>query len=869
MRSNENAAPSVDGRLPSAAAHPARRGPLRWVVALGLIATGAAIAGLLVGRFLRFDLPDVRGLEDYNPPVMTRILAIDGSTAATFAEQQRILVELHDIPQTFLDALVAVEDAGFYRHPGIDLKGIVRAIWSDVRHLRLEQGASTITQQLARNLFLHRAKTWRRKIQEAVLALEIERQYAKAEILRFYCNHIYMGHGRYGLESAARFYYGKPAREITLPESAMLAGLIQRPESLSPLRNPDRATERRGHVLRRMVDAGYLTEAQAAEAARAPLGLAAPRASAGGAPYFVEEVRRWLQAQYGSSQLYREGLEVETTLDPRLQDAANRAVDEGLRELDRRQGWRGVSERVPDGADPRVWEAPGWDAGLHAGDVADAVVVDERGDRVSVRVGAHECELGPDEIAWTGARSAARLLDPGDIVQVRLVDLEAGGRARLALEQRPAVQVALVALEPASGAVRALVGGFDFATSEYDRAIQARRQTGSAFKPFVFAAALASGRTLADTLLDEPTVFLDRSNPVPYQPENYTNRYYGRVTLRSALEKSANIATVRLLTEIGYAPVLDLARALGITSSLEPYPSLALGAFGISLLELTAAYGTFANQGVLVEPHLVSEVRNRDGVLVTTITPAVRDAMRPEVAHLMNQVLAGVIADGTGRAAAALELDLAGKTGTTDEYTDAWFIGYSAELAVGVWVGFDEHRSLGPRETGAVAALPIWTRFMERAYADRDTPEFPVPGGITRVSVDPHTGLKANREAGCAAVLSESFLVGTEPMRYCTPQHHAREGFPAPFLRYAIDDNGAIAVPSNELERLLAEETDVYLVDNGTSLEAHTPGGVFRLPVAVLPPVEEPDRADWIRQRFDPDTWRGQDGRRARIIVLD
>ncbi len=540
-----------------------------------------------------------------------------------------------------------------------------------------------------------------------------------------------------------------------------------------------------------------------------------------------------------------------------------------MRELDHRQGWRRVTERVPEGVDPAAWDTPRWHTELRAGDVVPGIVLAERGDTVRVRVATHEGRLGPDEIGWTGSKSAARLLDPGDVIEVRIVELEPDGALRLALEQRPVAQAALVALEPSTGAVRALVGGFDFAASEYDRAMQARRQTGSAFKPFVFAAALTRDRTLADLLLDEPTVFLDRSNPEPYQPENYTNEYYESVTLRSALEKSANIATVKLLTEIGYAPVLELAHDLGITTQLEPYPSLALGAFGISLLELTAAYGAFANQGVLVEPHLVEEVRDREGVLVSAPTAAAHDAVRPEVAYLMNQVLAGVIADGTGRAAAALGLDLAGKTGTTDDCTDAWFVGYSSELAVGVWIGFDERKSLGPRETGAVAALPIWTRFMQRAYADRRPPEFPVPAGLTMVAIDAHTGLKANHEAGCTDVITEAFVAGTEPTRYCTARHHALFGFPYPFRRYAIDDNGALAVPSNDLERLLADETDVFLVDGGSRLEAHTPQGVFTLPLAVLPAVPDPADAPWVRERFDPQEWRGKDGRRARVVVLD
>ena len=843
----------------------------RWPwITLAVVLVAAAVSGSLVGRFLRFDLPDVRALEDYRPPVMTRVLSSEGNMVASFAEERRMLIEFNEIPIAFQQALIATEDSNFYSHPGIDLWGIARAAWSDLRHLTMAQGASTLTQQLARNLFLHPKKTVKRKLQEATLALEIERLYSKQEILRYYVNQVYMGHGRYGLEAAARFYFGKSAQDLSLTEAATIAGLIQRPEAISPLRNPERALSRRNHVIGRMEEERFLTEAAARDARESPLDAPLTERHVNPAPYFVEEVRRWLQQKFGSSGLYKEGFEVSTTLDLRLQAIANEAVDTGLRDLDRRQGWRGAPRRVPDGEDVALWEPKSWDEGIVVGAVHDGVVTATDGGVAEVRVAGHVGTLDAAAVAWTGKKSPAAVLKPGDVPRVRVVAIAADGTLELALEQDPEVEAALVALDPATGAVRALVGGFDFDRSEYDRAMQAKRQSGSAFKPFVFAAALGEGWTAADTIVDEPTVFLDRHTPDPYQPENYTRDYYHRVTLRTALEKSANIATVKLLTSVGYRPVIDTARRLGISSDLRPYPSLALGAFEVTLLELTAAYGAFANQGVLVEPHLVDEVRNRDGAAIATIDPEVRDAVHREVAYLMNGLLSGVITDGTGQAAASLGMPLAGKTGTTDGNTDAWFIGYAPDLAVGVWVGFDEPRSLGRRETGAQAALPIWTSFMKQAYSEGHSIDaFPRPATIAVTTIDRRTGLKANAAAGCSPVISELFVDGSEPAAYCTEQHHALLAFPYPFQHFALDERGVLQIPANELDRLLAAELDVFLVEGGTRLEAYTEAGTLSLLVDVLPAGAEPERPNWLRERFDAADWKGLDGRSATIHWLD
>jgi len=707
-----------------------------------------------------------------------------------------------------------------------------------------------------------------------VLALEIERNYSKQEILEFYCNQVYMGHGQYGLEAASRHYFGKPAPELTLPESALLAGLVQRPEAITPFRNPERALNRRNHVLERMQAEGFISPEESAAARETTVVLATKRTETSPAPYFVEEVRRWLQGKFGDTSLYQAGLETRTTLDLRLQAAANRAVDLGLRQLDKRQGWRGVARRIGDDEDPATWEDPDRDGEIEIGRVLNGVVVAESPDsgEVTVRVGSHEGSLTKKKVRWTRQGNPASFLDPGDIVSVR-IDAIDDSHIEISLEQEPEVEGALVAIEPQTGAIRALVGGFDFDRSEFDRAVQARRQTGSAFKPFVFAAALMNGWTPADTVLDEPTVLLSTTTYQPYQPENFSNTYLGTVTLRRALEKSVNIATVKLLLEVGYAPVIEMARKLGISTDLKPYPSLALGSFEVSLLELTSAYGTFANQGVRVEPHFVQDVVRRDGTLLERVAPTVHDAVSPQVAYLMNQLLQGVINSGTGRGAASLGRPLGGKTGTTDDSTDAWFIGYAPDLVVGVWVGFDVKRSLGARETGAKAALPIWRDFMKAAYAGRSPEPFARPARIVEVPIHRDTGLRANPAAGCSPVFAESFYEGTEPTVYCSAAEHARVRFPLPFQRYELNERGELVIPTWALDELLEQEPYVRLSYDGRRLEAITTEGFETLLVHQTPEAAPEPIPDRILERLAeneifPESWIGKNGRPAHVQLL-
>jgi len=617
-----------------------------------------------------------------------------------------------------------------------------------------------------------------------------------------------------------------------------------------------------------MLDEGMISPRESAEAMEEPLVVASRATMTQAAPYFVEEVRRWVQRRYGSSTIYQDGLEIHTTLDTRLQGFAERAMDLGLRELDKRQGWRGIQARIAEGETPETFQADSWDGAIVAGQLYDAVVMAVTAENASVRVADRKGALGPDETKWT-KKTPSELLAAGDLIRVRVQSIGDDASLTLSLEQEPIAEAALIAIEPQTGAVRALIGGFDFERSEFDRAMQARRQTGSAFKPLIYAAALADGWTLADTLLDEPTVFLDRKNPEPYQPENYSNKYYETVTLRRALEKSANISTVKLLNAVGYEKVIGTAHRLGIKSPLQPFPSLALGVFGTRLIELTSAYGTFANAGVLVAPHLVDEVHDTDGEVIERIEPKVTDAVGPQVAYLMNRVLRGVITDGTGKAAKHIRHAIAGKTGTTDNNTDAWFIGYSPRLAVGVWVGFDEPRSLGTRETGALAALPIWREFMERALEDEPPLEFDTPSGITIVSIDRETGLKATQSAGCSHVFSEAFVRGTEPTQYCSEQHHRRLMLPYPFQRYPLDDLGRLVIPEGDLERLLASELDAYLIDRGKRLEVYTSAGLITMPVAIVPGGIQTPIPARIREEYDISRWVGKDGRPAEVLWLN
>jgi penicillin-binding protein 1A len=827
----------------------------------------AALGGAALGHGLKLDLPDVEALDRYTPPLNTRVLARDGATIGSYGEQRRTLLAQRDIPKVFLQALVAVEDSNFYEHGGVDVKGIARAAWHDLTTLSFQQGASTLTQQLSRNLFLKPDKTPRRKVQEMLLAMEIEQRYSKDEILRMYCNQVYMGHGRYGLEAASQFYFGKHAPALDLAESALLAGLIQRPEGLSPFRNPDASLKRRAHVLDRMVADTAITQKQADAAKVEPLVLSSRRDATDIAPYFVEEVRRALQAKYGEEGVYQGGLEVRTGIDVALQRTANAAVDKGLRQLDKRQGWRGRVDKVARDQEPESWASASWREGVVEGGTYDGVVLQTSPGHARLRAGAIEGSLETSGLEWTGRSDPAALVRRGDIVRVRVVSAKIAGHAVFALEQDPKVEAAFVAIDPKTGAIRALVGGFDFRRSEFDRAMQARRQAGSSFKPFVYAAALQKGLTPSERILDAPTVFVEPGTFSVYQPENYGKKYYGLLTLREALEKSANISAVKVLDRTGFRPVIELARSLGVTTELQPYPSMALGAFEVSLLEMTSAYGAFANEGVHVEPYLVEGVRNREGAVLESAKPSAREVLSPQIAAVMNALLEGVITDGTGAAAASLGRPLAGKTGTTDDFTDAWFIGYTPDLVVGVWVGFDAKKSLGSRETGAQAALPIWQAFMENALRDVPPVAFPEVEGVTHATVDRATGLRAVESAGCVEPIRETFLAGTEPTHDCSAEEHARLRLPWNLARYDLDEQGALLVPGDDLTVLLATEPTLTVDAARKTLTVANSDGPVTMRMRLIPGRTERLPSS-LEGRVDPAAMIGKDGRPADVILL-
>jgi penicillin-binding protein 1A len=792
---------------------------LRWA-AVGLFAgLGAgAVGGLVLSQFI--ELPAVEALTTYQPSAATLVKARDGSQLGSFALERRLPVSTEQIPRVFRDAVVAVEDANFYQHPGVDPRGILRAVVRNLLARRSTgQGGSTITQQLARTLFLTPEKRWERKIKEALLAIEIEQRFSKDEILTLWANQMNFGHGNYGVEAASRFYFGKPALELSLPEAALLAGIPQRPTDLSPINRPERALTRRNHVLRRMRDEGMIDQAVLAQATAAPLGAGPHTDRNASAAYFVEEVRRAVEDRFGSRQMLEGGLTVETTLDPALQQLAERSLRDGLVALQRQLGWPGAKRNGVDlGGSVERWEEPGWAfLSWRPGELAFAVVTDVQGDRAAVRIAGRTAQLDRKAVDWTGRTSLTRLVRRGDIVLVRLLVVPPDPAAPITvmLEPEPNVEGAIVVLDNRTGALLALVGGFDFDRSQWDRAMQAARQCGSAFKPFVYLAALERGFAPSDTIFDGPVLLPDEKGELTYTPLNYERYYEGIVTLRRALEHSLNASAVKMQAMIGGDAVIDVARRLGVKANLAPYASMALGSFEITLVDLAGAYAGIANRGQVPEPYFITRVRDHDGKPLDERRPVVRQALREDVAYVMVHMLEGVIDRGTGAKAAFLPANLAGKTGTTDDYTDAWFVGFTPRITCGVWVGRDMKERIGRGMTGAEAALPTWIAFMEEYLARQSeavrTEEFPVPAGVVMVPVDRRTGLRVVPACGTEGIL-EALLEGREPGD-CGPSWHDIVAMPWPqqlaFYEYKAGEPPTTveAIAAAE-QKLLGQDTD-------------------------------------------------------------
>jgi penicillin-binding protein 1A len=676
------------------------------------IAFGAAVGLLFV---YTSDLPEIHALEDYRPNVVTELYADDGQSIGTFALQRRILLSYAQIPKVLKDAVLTTEDQHFEEHWGVDIPRVLEAAYRDITSRRMAEGASTLTMQLGGGLFLNRSdRSLRRKIQETLLALQIERHYTKDQIFTMYSNQIYLGSGNYGFEAASEYYFSKPVGQLTLPQAATLAAIIRGP-IYAPVNHPERALARRNLVLSLMERDHKITAAQGAAARKEPLGLHISSLRNDLAPYFIEDVREYLEHTYGTAAVHEQGLRVYTSLNANMQKAADQAVRDGLHSYDRRHGWRGNLPNILQNnlGSLDKYQNEDWRNSLQKGDYVTGLVTVVQPTFATIKIGQYRAMLTPADFSWTGRKSPAQLLKVGDLVNVSIKEVS-GNTVRVQLEQQPAAQAALLAIDNPTGEIKAMVGGYSFDESKFNRATQALRQTGSSFKVYVYADALEQGISPFDTVVDEPVTY--RSGGQNYSPHNYDNKFEGRITYRRALADSRNVPAVRLLDHVGIQNVIALARKFGITSPLPPYLPLALGASDLTLMEHTSAFTVFPDDGIHIEPHYIRRVTSYDGAILEEPRPQVTDVVPPEVARTMVAMLEEVVQFGTGVRAKELGRPSAGKTGTTNDFTDAWYIGFTPQITAGVWVGNDDKRiSLGKKETGARAALPIWLEFMQQA----------------------------------------------------------------------------------------------------------------------------------------------------------
>ena len=685
------------------------------------IALGAACGLLFV---YASDLPEIRALETYRPDVVTEVYADDGQLAGSFAIQRRILMTYEQCPKVLYNAVTAIEDQHFEEHWGIDFPRIFSAAFRNIMKRRITAGASTITMQLAGNLFLDRSdRSFRRKMQEILLALQIERRYTKPQIFTMYSNQVYLAHGNYGFAAATQFYFGKPVTDLKLQEAALLAGMVNGPK-FSPLANPEAALARRNLVLHRMEEEGKITPSEDMSARKAPLGLHVQYPHNDLAPYFFEDIRKYLEATYGTEAVHERGLRVYTTLNSNLQRIANQSLRDGLHGYERRHGWKGNLPNVlrDNLGKLDTYEDDDWRHAIEKGSYVTGLVLSIEEKNGIIKIGPYRAILSPGDFAWTARKKPADLLKIGDLAQFSVQELR-DNTARVQLEQQPGPQGALLAIDNSTGEIKAMVGGYSFEDSKFNRATQAVRQVGSSFKVYVYADALEKGLTPFDTIVDAP--FTTISGGQPYSPHNYDEKFEGTITLRRALAGSRNVPAVKLAEKVGINTVVDMAKRFGITAPLPPYLPLALGAADMKLIEHVSAFTVFPNDGIRIDPHMIRRVTSYDGALLEEAHPEVHDVLSPEVARTMTAMLEEVIQFGTGIQAKSLGRPAAGKTGTTQDYTDAWFVGFTPNLTAGVWVGFDDKQiSLGKKETGARAALPVWLEFMQGAVAGTPAMDF-------------------------------------------------------------------------------------------------------------------------------------------------
>ncbi len=782
-----------------------KRGPLlRRALILGSFGV-AALLGAISGVLFAYspDLPEISELDSYTPGTITRLYDRNNILIGEFATERRLIIGYEDIPPNLRHAIISAEDGAFFNHVGFNLRRILATAVSNVLSGDLTAaGASTITMQLARNITLGGErlgleKTWQRKIREMYYTFHIEKRYTKREILTLYVNQMWLGtaiHSAHGVEAASRLYFGKSVKELKLEEAALIAGIIQSPARQSPLVNMDLAVDRRNYALQRMAAEEYITQESADEAKLLPITLAERTVRSNSiAPYFIEEVRQHLEKEYGVAKLYEEGLSVHTTLDSRLQIAANKAIETGLRVHDKRQGFRKPSRNILDEADTdadsdealdilQSFEHSRWVFNINPGDIIPAVVTDVDHKAIGVRFGSYSATVIPkglrllptgetEGFRGIGRTPADQLVRQGDLIEVKITAFETmdgdGNPLKptlieAELDQEPLAEGALLALDNRTGRILAMVGGYNFERSKFNRATQAYRQLGSLFKGVLYAAAVDQGYTANSIVVDDPVSYDVGPEQDRYEPTNYDNAYEGQITLRRALEKSRNVPAVWMMNEIGPDAVVDFARRLGFTSPIPPFLSVALGSSEATLMEVTSAYSAFPNRGTRMVPYRIERIVDRAGDILETGRPVPQDALRPDTAYIMVSLMRGVVQRGTGIRASRLGWPLGGKTGTMDDYTDAWFVGFGPDITVGVWVGYDEKKTLGDGEEGARVALPIWTDFLQ-AYTDgRETPEgFVAPDNIVFRSVHEMTGQLT--EPWSDGAIEEAFIIGTEP----------------------------------------------------------------------------------------------------------
>ena len=687
----------------------------------------AMTTGCLTGLMLVYsvDLPQIADLQRYHPDTTTEVYDAHGRSFGSFALERRVVVPYSSFSPLLREAVISIEDKNFESHWGVNTLRVAGSIYHDLASKGRAQGASTLTMQLARNLFLSSERTFGRKLQEVFLSIQIERKFTKQQIFSLYANQIYLGHGVYGFEAGSAYFFSKHVSELSLSEAALLAGLPKGPVGYSPLLYPDRCLRRRNLVLTSMEDDGVITKAEADEAKAMPLGLHLPGPTNSVAPWFIEEVRRELERKFGTEQVHQTGMRIYTTLDLDLQQAANKAVQQGLASYERRKGWHGhLLNAVAMGNTVEQFKHPDWTGPIEPGGYVHALVVGVLPGRITAKAGAQRLDIQPASWGWTGEKNAEALVNVGDIIYVHVAEggvgepiMEAG------LEQDSGAEGSLMAVDNSSGDVLAMVGGRDFYLSQYNRATQGQRQTGSSFKPYVYTTAIEAGASPQQMILDTPATFYTASGA--YTPHDFEGNYLGSISLLKAFAESRNIPALRLAEQVGMRKVIDTAHRFGVTSNIPNYLPVALGAVEITLEQQVGAYSVFPNDGILVEPHLIRKVANSDGMTLSQDSAKVTEVTTTRTARTMMTLFKEAVQSGTAVDAAALHHALGGKTGTTSNYTDAWFVGFSPSITCGVWVGYDSRQSLGDKETGAKAALPIWADFMKVAIASKPGERFP------------------------------------------------------------------------------------------------------------------------------------------------